>query len=136
MEYTVKQGSLTPQEFAALFTAVGWTPPGLEQIRAALQNSLAVFSVSAGNRTIGMARLVGDGAMTFLIKDAAVAPEFQGKGIGKLLISVIEDYVTRTILPGWAASVELISAQGRESFYEKCGFRTGSGAGMLKMIRR
>ena len=66
MEYTVKQGSLTPQEFAALFTAVGWTPPGLEQIRAALQNSLAVFSVSVGNRTIGMARLVGDGAMTFL----------------------------------------------------------------------
>ena len=136
MDLTVKQDALTPEEFAALFTSVGWTPPGLEQIAAALESSLAAFSVTAGNRTVGMARIVGDGAMTFLIKDAAVAPEFQGNGVGKLLMSVIEDYVTRAIKPGWAASVELISDPGREGFYEKCGFRAESGAGMLRMIRR
>lgn len=135
MEITILENRLTPEEFTALYTSVGWTPPCLEQVKLALENSLAVFTAVSGAATAGMARLVGDGAMTFLIKDVAVAPEFQGMGVGKLLISTAEDCVRRMIKPGWAASLELLSAPGKDGFYEKLGFRR-DGSGMLKMIRR
>lgn len=134
-ETIILENELTPEEFTALFTAVGWTPPMKEQIRAALENSLAVFTARVGDVTAGMLRIVGDGAMTFLIKDLAVAPEYQGSGLGRLLVSTAEDYIRRRLSPGWAASVELMSAAGRERFYERCGYRDFNGTGMLKMVR-
>ncbi len=136
MEITILENQLTPEEFTALYTAVGWTPPCKEQVRQALENSLAVFTAVAGNATVGMARLTGDGAMTFLLKDVAVAPEAQGIGVGRLLVSVAEEYVRGSLKCGWAASLELLSAPGKDGFYEKLGFRGGRGTGMLKMIRR
>lgn len=135
MEITIHENQLSPEEFIALYTAVGWTPPCVEQVRLALENSLAVYSAAAGNVTAGMLRVTGDGAMTFLIKDAAVAPEFQRRGVGRLLISAAEEFIRSRLRPGWAASAELISAAGMEPFYEKMGFRSG-GEGMIKMIRR
>ena len=73
MEITILEKQLTPEEFIALYTSVGWTPPCAGQVRAALENSLAVFTAVSGSSTAGMVRVTGDGAMTFLIKDAAVA---------------------------------------------------------------
>ena len=134
-ETIIRENELTPEEFIALFTSVGWTPPLKSQVRAAIENSLAVFTARVGDITAGMLRIVGDGAMTFLIKDLAVAPEYQGIGLGRLLISAAEDYIRRRLSPGWAASVELMSAAGREKFYERCGYRSFNGTGMLKMIR-
>ncbi len=139
-EFTVKENSLTASELISLFQAVNWTPPCAEQAETALANSLVVFSVHCGEKTAAMARVTGDGAMSFYIKDAAVRPEFQHKGLGKLLMSLIDEYVSRHLQPGWAASVELMSAVGKEDFYKKCGFRPsiskGLGSGMIKMIRR
>lgn len=140
MEHTVKENSLTPGEFISLFRSAGWNAPCEEQVAEALRNSLAVFSVHCGGAAVAMARIVGDGSMTFFIKDVVVSPEFQGKGLGKLLMSVVEDYITRQLQPGWAASAELMSAAGKEDFYRKCGYCTckdkGMGQGMLRMIRR
>lgn len=103
-ETIILENELTPEGFTALFTAVGWTPPMKEQVRAALENSLAVFTARVGDVTAGMLRIVGDGAMTFLIKDLAVAPEYQGSGLGRLLVSTAEDYIRRRLSPGWAAT--------------------------------
>ena len=135
-DITIHENELTAEEFTALFTSVGWTPPCVGQVRAALAGSLAVFSAECRGKTAAMARVTGDGAMTFFIKDVAVAPEFQGKGLGKLLISLAEDYIANQLRPGWAASAELMSAPGKEGFYKKCGFSDKCGTGMMKMIRR
>ena len=40
-----------------------------------------------------MARLLGDSAMSFYIKDFAVIPSYQGKGVGKNLMEALEQYV-------------------------------------------
>lgn len=136
MQITILKNRLTPEGFTALYTAVGWTPPCLEQISAALENSLAVFTATADGSAVGMARLTGDGAMTFLLKDVAVTPEAQGAGVGRLLVSAAEEFVRSSLKSGWAASLELLGATGKERFYEKLGFRIDCGTGMLKMIRR
>lgn len=140
LDYTIKTNELTTVEFIRLFIAAGWTPPCEEQVNAALSGSMTVFSVSVQGESVAMARVVGDGAMTFLIKDVVVAPTYQGYGLGRLLVSLLEDYIQKQLKPGWAASAELMSAEGKEGFYEKCGYRKcadkGLGSGMMKMIRR
>lgn len=140
LDYTIKTNELTPKEFIRLFIAAGWTPPCEEQVKAALDGSDAVFSISVQGELVAMARVVGDGAMTFLIKDVVVAPAYQGHGLGRLLVSLIEDFIQKQLQPDWAASAELMSAAGKEDFYRKCGYRLcsdkGLGSGMMKMIRR
>lgn len=140
MDITAETNTLTAGEFIDLFRSVSWSAPCEEQAAAALQNSLVVFTIRIGGKAAAMARIVGDGAMTFFIKDVVVSPEFQGKGLGKRLMAAVEDYITRQLAPGWTAWAELMSAAGKEEFYRKCGFtdRSGGvlGAGMMKKIRR
>ena len=131
---------LTPELFLELYQSVGWEAPDLDQITTALEHSYATFCAYDGERAIGMARLLGDGGMSFYIKDFAVRPEYQGKGVGRLLMTAIEEYIMSHIPNGWAVSLELISSKGREPFYERFGFEQRpcdwDGAGMFKMIRK
>ena len=136
----VKQDSLTPSLFLELYRSVGWDTPGLDQIEKALEGSFATFCAYDGETPVGMARLLGDGGMSFYIKDFAVRPEYQGKGVGRLLMNAMEEYIRSQLPNGWAVSLELISSKGREPFYEKFGFEQRpcdwDGAGMFKMLRK
>lgn len=137
---TVQNSTLTPALFLELYRSVGWDAPCMEQIETALSNSAATFCAYDGELAVGMARLLGDGGMSFYIKDLAVRPEYQGKGVGRLLMTAIEEYIMSHIPNGWAVSLELISSKGREPFYERFGFEQRpcdwDGAGMFKMIRK
>lgn len=132
--------TLTPELFLNLYRSVGWEAPGLDQIKTALDHSTAAFCVFDGDEAVGMARLLGDGGMSFYIKDLAVRPEYQGRGVGKMLIAAMEGYILSNIQDGWAVSLELISSKGKEPFYEKFGFAQRpcdwDGAGMFKMVRK
>ena len=102
----IKKNVLSPEEYYRLFTSVGWEVPPMEQIRAALEHSLCTFSVCDGERVIGMARLLGDSAMTFYIKDLAVETGYQGRGVGRLLMESVQEYIESQLPEGWKASVE------------------------------
>lgn len=137
---TVRANILTPALFLELYRCVGWEAPGMEQIETALNNSVATFCAFDGEKAVGMVRLLGDGGMSFYVKDFAVRPEYQGKGVGRLLMSTMEEHITTSIPDGWAVSLELISSKGKEPFYEKFGFEQRpcdwDGAGMFKMLRK
>lgn len=136
----IEKNTLCAADFRMLFEAVGWEAPTLEQIEKALQGSLCVFSLYEGERLCGMARLLGDGGMSFYVKDFAVLPACQGKGAGRRLMEEMESYILASVPDGWAVSLELISSQGKEPFYEKFGFErrpcSWDGAGMFKMLRK
>ena len=55
-----------------------------------------------------MVRVIGDGGMSFYIKDFAVIPSYQSKGIGRRLIESVEKYI-KTAVGEWAVRLELIS---------------------------
>lgn len=137
---TIACNTLNPETFLELYQSVGWEAPGPDQIERALNNSFATFCAYDGELPVGMARLLGDGGMSFYIKDFAVRPEYQGKGVGRMLMEAVEGCITGCIPDGWAVSLELISAKGKEPFYEKFGFEQRpcdwDGAGMFKMIRK
>jgi ribosomal protein S18 acetylase RimI-like enzyme len=69
-----------------------------------------------------MVRMIGDGGMSFYIKDFAVIPSYQSKGVGTLLLNALEDYIKENIARDWAVSLELISSKEAVLFYQKHGF--------------
>ena len=139
-EYKIVENQLNAEDFKALFKDAGWGNPCEKMFEVSLKKSYATFSVLDGDKVIGCARLLGDGAMAFFIKDVIIKSEFRGKGIGKMLMIYIEDFIKRQIEPGWWTCVELMSAGGKEPFYEKLGFERRPtetrGAGMMKMVGR
>ena len=103
-----------------------------------LAHSYATFSVMHDGQVVAMARLLGDGAMAFFLKDLIVAPEYQGHGIGRALLSHVEDYIRRQLKPGWRSYFQLMSARGKEGFYQKMGYTAHpnehGGPGMSKWL--
>lgn len=59
--------TLTPEVFLELYRSVGWEPPCIEQVNQALKNTIAAFTAFENEQTVGMVRLIGDGAMSFFI---------------------------------------------------------------------
>lgn len=135
----ISVNTLTPDLFLELYTSVGWTPPLKEQVEVALKHTLIRFTAYDVNKPIGMVRLLGDGGMSFYIKDFVVIPSYQSRGVGSLLLDSIEDYIKANISDRWAVSLELISTKEAIAFYKKKGFEERpcewDGPGMFKMIR-
>ena len=135
----IECGTLTVEAFLALYREVGWEPPCAAQVETALRRSTAVFSAVEDGTPVGMLRLIGDGGMSFYLKDFAVLPTHQGRGVGARLLDAAERWIRAHIAPGWAVSLELISTPAAVPFYERRGFeaRPGEtdGPGMFKMLR-
>ena len=135
----VKNNILTEEIFIELYSSVGWEPPCAAQVRVALQNSLATFTALENGKPVGMVRLIGDGGMSFYIKDFAVHPDYQARGTGKMLLRALEQFIRESIAPGWAVSLELISTKEALPFYRRMGFEERpcewDGPGMMKMLR-
>lgn len=124
------------QEYIKLREKVGWGNIPANLAQTALDNSLFHVTVRISHKLVGMARIIGDGAMFFYIQDLIVEPELQNNGIGDLLMQNIESYLSQVTRSG--ATIGLFSAKGKEVFYSRYGFemRTGSdlGLGMCKFI--
>ncbi len=83
--------------------------------------------------------MTGDG-LYYLIVDIVVQPDHQKKGIGSTIIDMMIDYVDRETPIGGRSSVQLTAEKGKETFYEKRGFKLipheHCGSGMRKIIRK
>lgn len=137
MEDVVLYSKIEPKEYNFLRQSVGWYLPEEEQTKLSLENSIYVVKADIGGETVGMARLVGDGVFYFLLVDVIVLPEYQGRGIGTLMVREILKFANKKRKVGQTFSVQLSSAKGREGFYERFGFEkrpndhTGCGMGLL-----
>jgi GNAT superfamily N-acetyltransferase len=138
MEYKI-ENNLQPEEYNELRNSVGWDSKNEDVIIEALRNSVIIKKIIVDNKPVGMARAIGDG-LYYLIVDVVVSREYQGKGFGKLLIEEIVNDIYNKTKDGQKASINLVSMQGKEEFYEKCGFRKipfdFTGYGMIRRIKK
>lgn len=124
--FEIKRKMLTPDHVNFLAEAVGWGRLNTEQLDIAIKNSVYAACVMDNDKVIAAGRMFGDISMAYFIRDVIVHPDYQGKGVGKLLIEDMLSFVKETTPKEWHVCVELISASGKENFYEKLGFERRS----------
>lgn len=130
-----KYNELTAEEFLLLWESVWGDGPTLEQTRLAMEHTLFRVSVYDGEKVVAMARVNGDMGLDYYIKDVVVRPEYQGGGIGRMLIGELLNYINDNGIPGTEIFVELCAMPDKIPFYEKFGFSANE-AQRLKIMHR
>ncbi|MTK53868.1 GNAT family N-acetyltransferase [Paludibacter sp.] len=82
----------------------------------AFNRSYTVVFVFDDENLVGFGRALSDGEYQAAIYDVAVLPDYQGKGIGKMILQTILEHTPN-------CNVILYAAPGKEKFYEKENFR-------------
>ena len=113
---------ITPEDYLSLRKEVGWKNYPLEQARTGLSNTAYVIAVRDGERTVAVTRLLWDGGYSAFISDVIVSPEYQGRGIGRKMLEDVIDYLEQQLQPGYRIMITLLSAHGKEEFYQKFDF--------------
>lgn len=138
VEIQYKENTLTVEDFQELRTAVGWFRAHPVLAERSVKGTLYSVGAYAEGKTVGMARVIGDGGMTLYVQDVIVHPDYQGQGIGKKLMEFIMNYIRSSAPVGSVLQVSLMASKGKEAFYERFGFvsrpNEKQGAGMQQRI--
>ena len=128
----IEERPIKVNEYQALRASTNWSQLGSDQVKQALSKDLYSVCVKVENKTVGMARIVGDGAIYFYIQDLIVLPEFQNQGIGRHIMDYIEEYLKNNTPRG--SFIGLMAAEGTVDFYEGFGYKVRSdlSPGMFK----
>ena len=143
MDYRIVENRLNIVDFQLLRITSGMEPLQSGMLKRALQASLYTFTAVASfdgeEETVGMIRVAGDGVYVFVIADLLVRPDVRGEGIGRDLVCAALDKACTMLPSGRWSTMLLVSADGREGFYEKLGFHTlphgSAGHGMEAYLR-
>ena len=119
---TIIENELDYETYIALRKAVGWNNFCREQVEKAINHSHYSVVIRENDDNIAMGRIIGDG-LYFTIVDVVVRPDYQGKGLGTLIIKKLMEHVEQGIPIGGRVSIQLISEKGKEDFYVKQGFK-------------
>lgn len=118
LEWTDSLSSIDWTELSALYLAAplgNKTPLDLE---TAFSNSMFRCFVYDSGKLVGVGRALADGIDCSYICDVALLPSHQGIGLGK-------EIVTRLVsLSSGHKKIILYAAPGKESFYQKLGFKS------------
>ena len=124
-------------DYNRLRAAVGWSIYDEAVIAAFLPNTLYCICALDGDEAIGMARVIGDGGLVFYIQDVIVLPDYQRRGIGTHMMDHVMAYSAAHAHHN--TIIGLMSAYGKEAFYEKYQFvrrpTERFGAGMTRFWR-
>lgn len=127
----------TASEYNELRKVAEWPTFEENVVEEALSKSLFSVVVHDDNGLIiGMGRVLGDNAIYLHIQGVIVRPEFQRRGIGKLIMLELLMYTEN--VGGKNTNIGLMCSKGREGFYKSFGFserpNEKHGAGMIKIL--
>ena len=136
LEYT---HMLSAKEYCELRAAVQWKPIAEDQAQSGLDHSDFIVACREQEKIVGCARIFWDKGYIAYLADVMVKPEYQGRGIGKKLVESCISYIQSQLKEGWRIKIVIVSAKGKEPFYEKFGFQVrpneNDGAGMQMWCR-
>lgn len=132
------KSEIPTEDYNNMRLAVGWKSLDPRQAETGLKNSAYLTAAWDGDKPVGMARVISDGGYMTLIVDVMVLPDYQGRGIGRQLLTNINAWLDSLGKDGLCIMVNLMATTGNEGFYEKFGFEARPndrmGAGMVRWI--
>jgi len=98
-----------------------------EQVRKSIENSrcYGVYLEDA-QKLVGFARVISDFATTYYLCDVIIDAAYQHRGLGKTLVSYIEN------LPEYQGLRGILITRDAHALYEKFGYDTLNGRAMVK----
>ncbi len=108
------------EDYCRLRVEAGMSSRSREAAERGLRNTLYGVSLLHNDHVIGMGRIVGDGGCFFLVVDIAVAPEHQGRGLGKRIMTALDAWL-RANAPV-SSVVSLVADGDAKHLYAKYGF--------------
>lgn len=135
MGFEIHRSTIPLGAYKKLRESAGWVMVNDKSTQVALKNDLFSVFVKLGSETIAMGRVIGDGGIYFYIQDVVVLTEYQRQGIGRIIMTEIEDFLKSAVpMNGF---VGLMVARGVENFYLRWGYgrRAENAPGMFKIIR-
>ncbi|WP_299031682.1 GNAT family N-acetyltransferase [uncultured Anaerococcus sp.] len=130
----IKVGILPEKEqILALYEDVGWTSytdePDL--LMKAIENSQKVWTLWEGEKLIGLARTIGDGATICYLQDILLLKAYQGRGLGGNLLKEImkENKKIRQFV------LLTDDTEKTKGFYKKLGLSEASDYSCLAFMR-
>jgi ribosomal protein S18 acetylase RimI-like enzyme len=118
--FKVSYAPPAPEDYINLRLEAGMSGKSVEAARIGLVNSLFALTVFHDSALVAMGRIIGDGGSFFQIVDIAVKPEYQGKGLGKLVMKELMAYLEQHTYEG--SYVSLIADVPADKLYEQFGF--------------
>ena len=97
----------------------------LKTIKGMIENSNLIVTASIDNKVIGIARAVTDFNYCCYLSDLAVDTKYQKNGIGKQLISKVQEQLNDK------CKIILLSAPDAKEYYPKIGFTQHNSAWIL-----
>jgi tetratricopeptide (TPR) repeat protein len=111
-----------PNQLEDLCNAVGWTRRPLHQVQQALVNSFAYVSAwqieQDEKQLIGFARAMSDGVFHATLLDIVVHPDFQGRGLGKTIVTRLLQQLQQAAIK----DITLFASPHLVDFYHQLGF--------------
>lgn len=136
----IKENVLALDTYLYLRREVGWKRLSDRQAQTAIDHCLYNVVAYEDGQPIGMGRVIGDGAVVCYIQDLVILPDYQGRGIGHMIIEKLIAYVESITEDGTEMMLCLMCAKGREGFYKKHDFMArptqNLGPGMIQYIRK
>lgn len=123
MQYQVLYQNIPVVIYQQLRQECGLSAKTLEAAKIGLSNSLCSVTLvkTENNKIIGMGRLIGDGGCHCQISDICVIPAYQGKGLSKLIMQKLDEYIQDNIPE--SCYINLIADGTAYKLYEQFRFK-------------
>ena len=132
--YTTRLAIPSVATYQQLRIAAGLSAKTTEAATRGLPHSLFAVQVLHGDAVVGMGRIIGDGGCFYQVVDIAVLPAHQGKGLGKLIMREIMQFI-ETEVPT-SAYVSLIADGQAQELYAQFGFQHTAPASVGMALKR
>ncbi len=118
--YSISHDIPSVEVYQHLRKSAGLSAKTFEAASRGLPNTLFAVQVMCNGETVAMGRVIGDGGCFYQVTDIAVLPMYQGRGLGKKVMTEITSYIAREV-PA-SAYVSLLADGEAHRLYQHFGF--------------